>query len=201
MGIKVILSISCGLVFIAAFIPYIRAIVREEARPRKATWLVWALGDIIILSGMLTKHTVSGLMVGAVIGATTTFLLSLKYGETGWTTRDKICLTLSGLAILLWLYFGDSNVGIAFSLIALAVAVWPTYVSAWVMPENEDRKAWVLFNVSNVLAIMAIPRLTFADVAPPIVFMAIDVPMLYLLFVHPYVQIDARPKAERMAGR
>jgi hypothetical protein len=186
MTIKVVLSILSGLVFISAFFPYIKAIVRKEASPRKATWLVWAIGDIIILAGMIAKHTVSGLMVGAVLGATSTFILLLKFGEPGWTKRDKICLALSGLAIILWIYFGNSNVGIAFGLIALAIAVWPTYVSAWEKPEKEDHKAWVLFNTSNVLAIAAIPHLTFADIAPPLTFMLIDLPMLYLLFVRPF---------------
>lgn len=183
MSIKVILSTCSGLIFILAFFPYIRAIVRGETSPRKATWLVWTVGDIIILTGMIVKGTVSGLMIGAVLGATTTLVLSLKYGESGWTRRDKVCISFSGLAIALWLYYGDSNFGIAFSLLALAIAVWPTYVSAWHKPENEDRRGWVLFNLANVFAVFGIPYWTFADAAPPSTFMVIDVPMLYLLFL------------------
>ncbi|MEK7610505.1 MAG: hypothetical protein AAB468_02035 [Patescibacteria group bacterium] len=189
MSIKVILSTCSGLVFIIAFFPYIRAIVRRETSPRKATWLVWAVGDIIILTGMIAKGTVSGLMIGAVLGATSTFLLSLKFGEPGWSARDKVCISLSGIAIVLWLYFGDSNFGISFSLLALTIAVWPTYVSAWNKPENEDKRGWILFNLANVFAVLAIPRWTFADVAPPFTFMAIDIPMLYLLFVRPLSQV------------
>lgn len=185
MSIKVILSVCSGLVFILAFFPYIRAIMRRETSPRKATWLVWAVGDIIVLTGMIIKGTVSGLMISAVLGATTTFFLSLKFGESGWTKRDRVCISFSGLAIALWLYFGDSNFGIAFSLLALAIAVWPTYVSAWHKPENEDKQGWILFNLSSVLAVLAIPEWTFANAAPPFTFMAIDIPMLYLLFVRP----------------
>lgn len=181
-SIKAVLSVAAGLVFIFAFFPYIKAIVKDGAKPRKATWLVWATGDIIILAGMIAEKTMSGQMVGAVLGATTTFLLSLKYGEAGWTTRDKICLSLSGLALALWIYFGESNLGIAFSLLALAIAAWPTYVSAWENPANEDKQAWIWFNVSSLLAVLAIPRLAFADMAPPIVFMAIDGVMIPLLF-------------------
>lgn len=180
-----VFSVLSGFVFVLAFFPYLRAIVRHETKPRKVTWLVWALGDIIILVGMLAKHTISGLMIAAVLGATTTFVLSLKHGESGWNKRDKICLSLSLLAITLWIYFGESNLGIGFSLLALMIAAWPTYVSAWQRPENEDQKAWILFNLANVFGALAIPRLAFADVAPPFTFMAIDVPMLYLLFVRP----------------
>lgn len=185
MSLRAILSASAGFVFIFAFYPYIKAIVGGHAAPRKATWLVWALGDIIILLGMIAKGTISGLIVGAAIGASVTFFLSLKYGESGWNRRDKLCIGLALIAIGLWVYFGDSNAGIACSLVALYIAAWPTYVSAWEKPENEDKKAWIWFNLSSFLAVLGIAHLTFADMAAPIVFFAIDAPMLYLLFVRP----------------
>lgn len=185
MGTSDILSLLSGVVFIIAFIPYIGAILQGEARPRKATWLVWAVGDWIILIGMAAKGTTSGIIIAACFGATTLFLLSLWYGDAGWENRDRICLTLSGVAILLWLYFGESNLGIMFSLLSLVIAAWPTYVSAWRRPENEDAKGWAIFNVSSLLAVLAIPRATIADVAPPVTFMLIDLPMLYLLFIRP----------------
>lgn len=174
-------SVLSGLIFLYAFSPYIKAILRKEATPRKATWLVWAAGDIVTLSGMLAKHTFSWQMVAASIGASTVFFLAILNGEPGWTKRDKVCLSIAFLAIVLWMYFGDSNVGIALSLIALAVAAWPTYVSAWEKPENEDRKTWFFFNLSSILAILAIPSCTFANAAPPIVFLAIDIPMIFLV--------------------
>jgi len=185
VNISSVLSVLSGIVILIAFFPYIRAIVRKETSPRKATWLVWAAGDWIVLSGMLAKGTISGLIAAACLGATTIFFLSLRYGEPGWSNRDKICLSLSGLAIVLWQYFGESNLGIAFSLLSLAVAAWPTYVSAWERPQNEDAKGWIIFNISSFLGVLAIGHLTFADVAPPAAFMLIDSPMLYLLFVRP----------------
>lgn len=194
MPVKTVLSIASGIVLIFAFVPYIKAIVQGETRPRKATWLIWASCDIIILAGMIVQHKVNGLLVGAVLGASTTFVLSLLYGEKGWARRDKICITLATLAIVLWKYFEDSNVGIALSSTALFVAAWPTYVSAWERPENEDRIAWAIFNISSSLGVLAIPQLTFGDAVPPIVFLTIDCPMLCLVFVRPYFQKKAYNK-------
>lgn len=182
MPYKDILSVLAGLVFIFAFYPYIKAIVKGKTSPRKATWFVWAVGDIIILAGMISSGAISGQLVGATLGAVVTFLLSLKFGEPGWATRDKVCVALSGLAIALWLYFGESSLGIGFSLLALMIAAWPTYVSAWQNPANEDKTAWFWFNVSSVLAVAAISKMTFADVAPPIGFLLIDGVMIPLLF-------------------
>jgi len=185
MSISGILSVLSGFVFLVAFFPYIEAIIKKRTSPRKATWLVWAIGDCVILAGMIAKGTISGLIVAACLGATTVFLLSLRHGETGWKTRDKVCITLSGIAIVLWQCFGESDIGIAFSSLSLAIAAWPTYVSAWERPENEDAKGWILFNISNFLAVLAIRHLTFADIVPPVAFFLIDSPMLFLLFVRP----------------
>ncbi len=183
---KSFLSVLAGLTFLYAFFPYIRAIMCEETRPRKATWLIWMLGDVITVAGMLAKHTISGQLVAAIIGAGTVFLLSLKYGESGWTKRDKICISIAVLAIVSWQYLGESNAGVALGLFALVVAAWPTYVSAWEKPENEDRKGWIIFEISSLLAVLAIPHWTFANYAPPIVFLSIDTPMMYLLCIRPF---------------
>jgi len=185
VNISDVLSVLSGIVILIAFFPYIRAIVRKETNPRKATWLIWATGDWIVLAGMIAKGTISGLIAAACLGATTIFLLSLRYGEPGWKIRDKVCITLSGVAILLWQYFGESNLGIGFSLLSLAIAAWPTYVSAWEKPENEDAKAWIIFNISSFIGVLAIRHATFADIAPPVTFLLIDFPLLYLLFIRP----------------
>lgn len=186
MTIKEILSTLSGLILLYAFYPYIRAILRQETSPRKATWLIWSSCDTIILFGMLSKGAVSGMLIGAVIGATTTFILSLKFGESEWKKRDKICVVIAGLAIALWKYFGDSNIGIGLSCSALLIAAWPTYMSAWERPENEDRRAWVFFVISTIFGVLAIPHMRFVDAAPPIVFAIVDFPMIYLIFIRPY---------------
>lgn len=178
--ILAILSLVSGLLLTYAFVPYVRAIVGCKTSPRKATWLIWASCDWIILLGMLYQGKISGLLVGAVIGATTTFILSIKYGESGWTKRDKICIAIASSAVMTWVYFGESNYGIVLSSLALFVAAWPTYMSAWENPFNEDAKAWKIFTFSSLLGVLAIPHYTFADAVGPWTFLLIDSPMLYL---------------------
>jgi hypothetical protein len=181
-------SFVSAIFFVAAVLPYVADITLGEAKPRKATWLVWMTGDWIILAGMFAKGTYNGLIIAACFGATAIFILSLLKGERGWTTRDKVCLSLSGVAILLWQYFGESNWGIGFSALSLAIAAWPTYVSAWHNPRNESAIGWILFVFSSFLGVCAIRQMTFADIVPPSVFLAIDLPMMYLLFLRPYLR-------------
>ena len=94
---KETLSILAGLLFVAAFVPYIRAILRKETKPAKASWFIWASLDTITLAAMFFKDTVNGQILGAVLGAWVVAVLALKYGTPGWTKLDKFCL---GSAIL-----------------------------------------------------------------------------------------------------
>ncbi len=174
-----------GFLFLFAFFPYVKAIVKGNASPKKATWLIWALNDIIVVAGMAAEGRFNGLIAGATIGATTVFFLSLRKGESGWKPLDIVCVCMSIVAIVAS-FLVDVNIGIALGLSSLFIAAVPTYVSAWEKPQNENTKAWVIFNIANVFGVIASTKdATFASMAPPIAFVCIDVPMLYLLLVRP----------------
>lgn len=163
-----------GIVLLYAFWPYLKTTAQGKTTPRRATWLVWAVGDWVALAGQFQQRAVSWLLVGAVIGATVTFIFSLIHGEAGWKMRDTVCIALSLSAIMLWVALGDSNYGIGFSLLALLIAAWPTWEEAWRDPGSEDLASWVIFTTSSALAVVGIPELSFAAAAPPIVFLVID---------------------------
>ena len=188
MSLNNIFSILAGLLFLFAFFPYVRSIVVGKTVPKKVTWLIWALNDVIVLSGMFLTGKVNGLIVGATLGAVIVFCLSIKKGENGWDVRDKLCVTISLMAIV-GSFFSTKNVGIALSLSALFIAAWPMYVSAWKCPEKEDAKSWVIFNTANLFGVLAISSMTFASVAPPVMFVVIDSTMLYLLLVRPRLRL------------
>src|SRR5581483_6426724 len=67
--VKEILSVLAGILFIVGFVPYIRAIVRKETKPAKASWIIWASLDSITIAGMYAKDAVNGQIVGACLGA------------------------------------------------------------------------------------------------------------------------------------
>ena len=68
-----------GLLFAYGFFPYIRSIISGPTTPRILTWFVWLVGDAITLGGMIAKDTINGVMLIAVLGAGTVFVLSLFY--------------------------------------------------------------------------------------------------------------------------
>lgn len=189
---KETLSILAGLLFVAAFVPYIRAILRKETKPAKASWLIWASLDTITLVGMFFKHSVNGQIIGAVFGAWTVAALALKYGTPGWTKLDKFCLGSAVLGIVFWQVFGDPVFGIATSLGVILIGSIPIFTSAWKDPSRENKLAWTIFWISCVCAVIAIPRWTLAGAAQPITFFVIETIMIYILFVRPRSLADKK---------
>lgn len=190
---KGIFSVIAGLLAIAGFVPYIRAILRGETKPAKASWIIWAGLDTITIAGMYAKDALNGQIIGAVIGTWAVAVLVLKYGTPGWTRLDKFCLTGAALGIALWLLFGSPTLGIIISLGVIFIGSIPTFASAWKDPSRENKLTWAIFWVSCVFAGLAIPKWTLADAATPITFFTIETIMMYILYVRPRSQGKARP--------
>lgn len=185
MHLKDILSALSGVIFFIAFIPYIWAITKGKTKPAKASWLIWATLDSIILIGMYFKHSLNGQIIGAVAGAWIIAILAIKYGVAGWTILDKFCLAGAALGILLWQISGNPNFGITTSLVVILLGSIPTFASAYKDPSKEDRKTWTIFFISCVIAIPAIPTWTLENAGQPIIFLVVETVMMYLLYIKP----------------
>ena len=149
----------------------------------KATWIIWASLDTLTLTGMFLKHTVNGQIIGAVTGAWIVAALALKYGESGWTKTDKLCLKIGVVSLIAMVLF--PVVGILTSLTAVFVGSFPTFQSAWKDPSQEDKLAWTIFWTSCLCSVAAIPQWTWGDAAQPLTFFLIETIMVYILYIKP----------------
>lgn len=189
-----LLTAVAGVLMIAGFVPYIRAILRDrhlpagtpgKTSPAKASWVIWTTLDTITLAGMIAEGTVNGQMIGTIIGAYITVGLVLKFGKPGWTKLDKGCLGGAVLGIALWALTENPVAGITTSCAVIFLGSIPTFVSAWQDPSRENRAAWTLYWLSCVCAIAAIPQWTLADALQPITFAVIESTTLVILLVRP----------------
>ncbi len=183
--IKSALSIFAGVLFIAGFVPYIRAILAGTTKPAKASWIIWASLDTMTLIGMCVQKSVNGQIVGAVAGAWIVVILALKRGATGWTRLDNLCLAGAVLGIILWGAFNNPNLGIITSTSIVFIGSIPTFASSWKDPLKEDKLAWTIYWLSCVCAMLAIPKLTFEDVCQPLSFFLIESTMMFILYIKP----------------
>jgi hypothetical protein len=175
-----------GVLGVLGFVPYILAILRGNAQPKKASWIPWGILNFIVFLGMMEKGAPL-IQIGAItLGSWIVAGLSLKYGKPGWSKLDKFCLASAVLAIGAWKLLGDSNFGIGISLVGLFVSGLPTWESAWKTPEKENRAAWIMFATSSLLALLAISTFTMARAAQPIEFLLNQAVTVLLLLFRPY---------------
>lgn len=197
MGAKEVFSIVSGVLFVAAFVPYICATIVGTTKPAKASWIIWASLDTITLAGMFVQNAVNGQIIGAVCGAWIVVAFAFKYGTPGWTKLDKFCLGGAVCAIVLWVVFNNPTLGIVTSVSVVFLGAFPTFASAYRDPNKEDKLAWTIFWVSCACAVFAIPGLKMEfcfpqlkpeDAAQPIVFFLIESTMMFLLFIKPIIK-------------
>ena len=175
------LSVLAGIIVMAGFLPYVYAILRKGAKPVRTTWIIWTTLDTITFAGMYSANTLNGQMTGTLIGTWLTVLLALKYGVPGWSMLDKFCLGGAFLGIVLWQIFDNPTLGILTSLSVIFLGSLPTFASVWKDPSRESIFAWLIFLISRVFAILAIPHWTLADAAQPIVFFTVQAIMVLLI--------------------
>lgn len=184
-------DLAAGLLYIIAFIPYALAIWRTrkmpsgahgKTQPAKASWIVWAILDTVVLIGMYVEKTVNGQIIGAVIGIWVVVFLSLKFGQSGWKKRDKICLGIGITGLIFWKLSDNPELGILFSLIGMFIAAYPTFKEAWRDPSHEDKPTWIIFSVACVFALIAVPKWTIAHAGLPITAFIIDVPITVIIY-------------------
>jgi hypothetical protein len=179
-----------GIVSLAAFIPYIIAILRGKGkiRPNRATWWIWTavgfmLGASYYSSG--ANHTI-WVPVSYIIGPFITAIISIKYGEGGWTPFDRICLLGAGISAILWWIFSSPVVALYVNIFIDLMGALPTIRKAYHEPESEDRIAWALFITGNIINLFAIETRTFTISAYPIYMFLCCGTITFLVFFRRY---------------
>lgn len=159
-----------GVVSLVAFIPYILAILRGETRPNRATWWIWTVVGLMLGASYYSSganHTI-WVPVSYIIGPLATAILSIEYGEGGWTRFDRSCLLGAGVSMVLWWIFSSPLIALLINLFIDLMGALPTIRKAYHEPESEDRLTWALFFAGNTVNLFAVETWTFAISVYPI---------------------------------
>ncbi len=193
MATHEILAGLSGLVCAFAFIPYIRMIVKDsETHPSIVSWLIWAMLDTITFTAMAVKHNTNWMIWACVFCAwsvVATIVLCGKAHRTPWDKMDKACGAFGLLAIICWAVFGDSSLGLFWSLTGTFTAAFPTFKRAW--HGKEDKLSWAIWTVSCwfLMASFAVAKTWALPIAGQgIVFTVIETTVFLLLFVKPMLR-------------
>jgi hypothetical protein len=183
-------SILGGIIFLFGFIPYTLAILKpkqgqKRAEPSKATWLIWATLDVLTLIALYQKDALNGQIIGATIGATTIFILSLKYGISVWTKLDIFSLLGAVIGIVIWAITSNAVLALSCFVAVGVLGALPTFYNTWQDPSKENRTAWLFYFISCPLTLLGLKSWTFSVYISPVAFTAIETIMIFILFIRP----------------
>ena len=164
------IGLLAGLLSLAAFVPYIIAIVKGATKPNRATWWIWTTNGLILLASYYATGAESTVWVavGYFVGSLLTAVLALRYGEGGWSPFDRSCLLGAVLGLLFWWMFNSSIVALVTTLFVDFAGALPTIRKAYRAPETEDRVAWALFISGNTVNLFAVEAWSFGIAVYPV---------------------------------
>ncbi|MBI2610414.1 hypothetical protein HYW60_00545 [Candidatus Kaiserbacteria bacterium] len=191
---------AAGLLNLAAFVPYVLAIFGwgiglnsrvlrqiEPTKPNRATWFIWAFVGAVMLPAYSQSGAEETIWVPAALtaGPLIVALLSLKWGEGGWTRFDQACLAGACVSVAMWYITGSPIVGLLFILATDGFGALATIRHAYRRPEEENRLAWTLFlvgDVANLLAVTDWSWSAFPIWCLPVALVVYTAPVTMLLY-------------------
>ncbi|MEK7627769.1 MAG: hypothetical protein AAB397_04290 [Patescibacteria group bacterium] len=172
---------------------YIFSIFSGKTRPNKATWLIWAVIDGIMLESYFRLGARETIFVPCVLFARAMIiailLLWFNKSRCKLTFFDKVCIGGAAISLISRLGFKDPFVTLLITLVIMAIGAVPTVRKIYIdCGRNENKAAWCFLVVSfivNLFAVNYAGRNFLEIVIYPAGIFCIDAVIMFFLFL-PY---------------
>lgn len=179
------MNVISGVLFFVAFLPYVWAIVNHQTVPSPVTWAIWASVDTLVLLAMRKEKAPVGQITGAVAGAWFITALALIFGKPTMGSVEWISIVGALTGTILWKKTGNAVLQIVCSQLAVFIGSFPTFVTAYNTPAQENPWAWSIWFASCVCALLAVKKWTLAEALQPLNFTVIETVMVSLVVIRP----------------
>lgn len=156
-------AIIGALIYVLAFSRYIYSTLKDKNKPNRATWFIWAFLGFILLFSYYSggaRETIPLLIVNQ-LGMCIIFLISLKFGEGGYTKFDLYCLFGALVSVFAWLISNNPLYALLLGLLTDLFGALPTIKKSIEDPLHEDKITWILFLLGNSFNLLAIKTWNF----------------------------------------
>lgn len=168
---------------------YAAATFEGRTRPNRVTWALWALAPLIAFAAELKVGVglPAVLTFAAGFGPLLVLAASLTNRSAYWDIGplDIVCGVISLGALLVWALTRTGDVAILFSIIADALAAYPTIRKAYTHPETEHAAAFALMSAGSILTLLTIHHWTLASAGFPLYLVAVGILITGLIVVQP----------------
>jgi hypothetical protein len=153
-----IIGYIAGILAFLQLIPYLVSIFRGHTKPERATYAIWSLVNIIIVSSYIASgaHTTIWVGVAYAVSQILVFGLSFKYGVGGFNKFDVMCLLLALTGAGIWISTSNPLIALYFSLTVKAMGLMPTLRKVYYRPDTENTISWVICATASALNMFAL---------------------------------------------
>lgn len=193
------IALISGIISLAAYILYIYTIWFGSTRPSRSSWwiltVVWTvllLSSLSLTPGATLKEQFLALPGGwltlsYIAGSLVIAISTLWRGSSDkWGIFDYMCALFASLSLVLYFVSGIPFLALVMAVIADLFGILPTMKNAWLHPDEEDLKAWVLESIASILALFGISTFFFTAESfaawSPVVYLVI-VNVIITLFI------------------
>lgn len=171
-----LIGIVSALIGIYAFYPYLRDILRRRTHPHIFTWAVWSLLMLTGFAVQITEGAGAGAWLTGALGGLNllVLILALKYGEKSFTRSDWVMLSVSLLAIPLWVVTQNPLWSVILISLIDVVAFLPTFRKSWFKPHEETLETFTLIGFSVLLSFAALETVSVTTVLFPATLFAVN---------------------------
>jgi hypothetical protein len=192
--VKLTLTVLSSVLTAAAALPYIIDIVRGRARPRIASWGIWAVVQAVGAASGFAAGQLPGACytLFCAVGCAAVVALGWRYGSRDFGLLDAVCVTLAaeGVALLALAAAAPRLIPMSWA-VAISVgtdflAYLPTFRHAWLRPEEEPWLPYALFGAAAALVLWVTDYRILAGVIYPAYLFAADSAMVIMILASPH---------------
>ena len=163
------LTVGALIQFFGGSLLYVLDTLKGKSKPNRMTFLIWTAGPFVgVAAGAAAGVTwwvlLPVFMAG--FGPLAILLSSFKNPGAYWKlgVLDYTCGTFAVLALFLWVITSDPLIAILFSIIADALAAFPTIIKSWKYPETETGLNYFIALCNVGLGLLVAPSHSFAQI-------------------------------------
>lgn len=182
---KPALGLMAGIVSAIGLFLYARSVKKKATVASRSSWLIWALGDLMLLGSQtaLDVGSVIWLPIAHAVGASLIAVMAWRYSKSQWTLVDALCILLAAVSGSVWIVNGQAEYLLLNILVDLA-GVIPTIQKSWANPRAEDMTAWMVLFLGATMNFFALEQWTLSIVAYPL-YQVVSIWWILLVVVRP----------------
>lgn len=168
---------------IFAFSVYVRSIFHRKTKPHLYTWLLWWILGSIVTIVQITNDAGWSIMISWLMAWCNLTLagLSLKYGETRLTKRDKYLLLWALITIILWQLSKNDLIAIILVCFIDTIAFYFTFKKSYKKPYDEKLSSYILWTFQLVSFALAVNNPTLTNLLYPIFLASMELVFVFFL--------------------